>query len=57
VLALTNVMNLLAHELAGLRRWCLSLALISPRPCQRFFFWHESILADVALQDSFQINC
>ena len=57
MLALPNVMNLLAHELAGLRRWCLSLALVPPRPCQRFFFWHESILADVAVQDSFQINC
>jgi hypothetical protein len=57
VLALTNVMNFLAYELAGLRRWRLSLPLVSTRPFQRFFFWHESFLADVAVQDSFQINC
>jgi hypothetical protein len=54
VLALTNVMNLLAHELAGLRRWRLSVPLVSTRPFQRLFFRHESILADVVVQDSFQ---
>src|SRR6185503_14141024 len=46
VLALADVVHLLADELAGLGRCRLALALVSPRSLDGFLLWHDSLLRE-----------
>jgi hypothetical protein len=54
VLAFADVVDLLAHELASLRAWRLSLALVAARSLNGLFFRHRygSLSVDSALQRS-----
>src|SRR5207237_7223903 len=44
MLALADVMHLLAHEFAGLSTRCFPFALVLVRAFDRFSFWHETSL-------------
>jgi hypothetical protein len=47
VLALTNVVHLLAHELARLRGWRLALLLVAMSPLQCLLLRHPVLPAPV----------
>jgi hypothetical protein len=40
MLALTNMIHFLPHELARLRAWCLALELVPARSFQCPLLWH-----------------
>jgi hypothetical protein len=41
VLAFADVVELLTHEFAGLRRWRLAFTLVTSGSFERRFFWHD----------------
>src|SRR6188474_1313767 len=43
VLALADMMDLFADELAGLRGRCFPLTFVAPRAFQRFLLWHQPL--------------
>ena len=47
-----HVMDLLAHEFAGLRRGRLALPLVATRALQRLLFWHRHPLHQCSMQDA-----